>query len=133
MSEDRFNFELVTPEKVLVSREVESVCIPGVEGDMTILANHSALATAIRPGYLKVQEFGKSETYFLAGGFVEISQKEVILLAEKAALESDVSVEIIMDLIQQTEQALEHASELQKCVLAKKLNDLKSIKDQLQK
>ena len=58
MSEDRFNFELVTPEKVLVSREVESVCIPGVEGDMTILANHSALATAIRPGYLKVQESG---------------------------------------------------------------------------
>ncbi len=133
MTGDRFNFELVTPERVLVSKEVEAVCIPGVEGDMTILANHSALATAIRPGYLKVEESGKSETYFLAGGFVEISQKEVILLAEMASLESDVSSEIITDLIQKTERAFEHASELQKCVLAKKLNDLKSIIDQLQK
>jgi len=133
MSVDKFNFELVTPEQVLVSGEVESVCIPGVEGDMTVLPNHSALATAIRPGYLKVQESGKSDTYFLSGGFVEISQKEVIVLAERATLGSEVSVEILLELIKKAERALEHASELQISVLSKKLNDLTSIKDQLQK
>jgi len=131
MAEDRFNFELVTPEKVLISGEIDSVCIPGVEGDMTIFANHSALATAIRPGYLEIKDSGKSETYFLAGGFVEISQKEVILLAEKATLGSEVSVEIIAELIKKTERSLEHALDLQKCVLSKKLNDLTSIKDKL--
>ena len=49
MSEELFNFELVTPEKVIVSGSVSSVSIAGVEGDMTIFANHSPIATAIRP------------------------------------------------------------------------------------
>ena len=133
MVENKFNFELVTPEKILVSEEIESVCIPGVEGDMTVLPNHSAVATAIRPGYLEVKDSDKVETYFLSGGFVEISQKEVLVLAEKASLASEVSGEILTELIEKTERALEHASELQKCVLSKKLSDLTSIKEQLQK
>jgi len=133
MVENKFNFELVTPEKILVSEEIESVCIPGVEGDMTVLPNHSAVATAIRPGYLEVKDSDKVETYFLSGGFVEISQKEVLVLAEKASLASEVSGEILTELIEKTERALGHASELQKCVLSKKLNDLTSIKEQLQK
>lgn len=133
MVENKFNFELVTPEKILVSEEIESVCIPGVEGDMTVLPNHSAVATAIRPGYLEVKDSDKVETYFLSGGFVEISQKEVLVLAEKASLASEVSGEILTELIEKTERALGHASELQKCVLSKKLSDLTSIKEQLQK
>ena len=131
MTEDKFNFELVTPERVLVSREIQSACIPGVEGDMTVFPNHSAIATAIRPGYLEVKETNKSEKYFLSGGFVEISQKEVIVLAENATLGSELSGEILTELIKKTERALEHASELQQSVLSKKLNDLTSIKDKL--
>ena len=131
MAENKFNFELVTPEQVLVSGEVQSVSIPGVEGNMTVLADHAPVATAIRPGYLEVQETGKSERYFLSGGFVEISQKEVIILAEMAVLGSELSSEIIAELIDKTEKSLENASELQGYVLAKKLNDLTSIQDQL--
>ena len=131
MTENEFNFELVTPEQVLVSGEVQSVSIPGVEGNMTVLPDHAAVATAIRPGYLEVQETGKSERYFLSGGFVEISQKEVIILAETAVLGSELSSEIIAELIEKTEKSLENASELQGYVLAKKLNDLNSIQDQL--
>ena len=131
MAENKFNFELVTPEQVLVSGEVQSVSIPGVEGNMTVLADHAPVATAIRPGYLEVQETGKSERYFLSGGFVEISQKEVIILAETAILGSELSPNIIAELIEKTEKSLENASELQGYVLAKKLNDLTSIQDQL--
>ena len=131
MAENKFNFELVTPEQVLVSGEVQSVSIPGVEGNMTVLADHAPVATAIKPGYLEVQEIGKSECYFLSGGFVEISQKEVIILAEMAVLDSDLSSDIIAELIEKTEKSLENASELQGYVLAKKLNDLTSIQDQL--
>ena len=132
MAENKFNFELVTPEQILVSGEVQSVSIPGVEGNMTVFVNHAPVATAIRPGFLEVNESGKSERYFLSGGFVEISQKEVIVLAEKALPGSDLSLEIIDELISKTERSLENASELQECVLSKKLNDLTSIKDQLQ-
>ena len=131
MAENKFKFELVTPEQVLVSGEVQSVSIPGVEGNMTVLADHSPVATAIRPGYLEVQETGKSERYFLSGGFVEISQKEVIILAETAVLGSELSSDIIAKLIEKTEKSLKNASELQGYVLAKKLNDLTSIQDQL--
>ena len=131
MAENKFNFELVTPEQVLISGEVQSVSIPGVEGNMTVLADHAPVATAIRPGYLEVQETGKSERYFLSGGFVEISQKEVIILAETAILGSELSSNIIAELIEKTEKSLENASELQGYVLAKKLNDLNSIQDQL--
>ena len=131
MAENKFNFELVTPEQVLVSGEVQSVSIPGVEGNMTVLADHAPVATAIKPGYLEVQETGKSERYFLSGGFVEISQKEVIILAETAVLSSELSSDIIAKLIEKTEKSLENASELQGYVLAKKLNDLTSIQNQL--
>ncbi len=131
MAENKFKFELVTPEQVLVSGEVQSLSIPGVEGNMTVLADHSPVATAIRPGYLEVQETEKSERYFLSGGFVEISQKEVIILAEMAVLGTELSSYIIANLIEKTEKSLENASELQGYVLAKKLNDLTSIQDQL--
>jgi F-type H+-transporting ATPase subunit epsilon len=131
MAENKFNFELVTPEQVLVSGEIQSVSIPGVEGDMTVLPDHAPVATAIRPGYLEVQETGKSERYFLSGGFVEISQQEVIILAETAVLGAELSSDIVGELIAKTEKSLENASELQRYVLAKKLNDLNSIQDQL--
>ena len=131
MSDELFNFELITPSKVLISESVNSVSIQGVEGDMTIFANHSPIATALRPGYLKVVVNNKSENYFVTGGFVQIIGDEVVILAEKATLESEVSLEMIDQTINKTKNLMENASELQKCVLAKKLNDLTIIKSQL--
>ena len=89
MSEELFNFELVTPDKVIVSGSVSSVYIAGVEGDMTIFANHSPIATAIRPGYIDINSDSKSEKYFLTGGFVQITGSDVVVLAEKASLEKE--------------------------------------------
>tara|TARA_A100001011_G_C13958295_1_gene694188 strand:+ start:76 stop:471 length:396 start_codon:yes stop_codon:yes gene_type:complete len=131
MSEELFNFELVTPEKVLVSDSVFSVNIAGVEGDMTIFANHSPLATAIRPGYIDINSTNKSERYFLTGGFVQIISTEVVILAEKASLENEVNVELIDQIIEKTKNSMGTATDLQKSVLAKKLNDLTTIKNQL--
>ena len=131
MSDELFNFELITPSKVLISGSVNSVSIQGVEGDMTIFANHSPIATALRPGYLKVVINNKSENYFVTGGFVQIIGDEVVILAENATLESEVSLEMIDQTINKTKNLMENASELQKCVLAKKLNDLTIIKSQL--
>ena len=131
MSDELFNFELITPSKVLISESVSSVSIQGVEGDMTIFANHSPIATALRPGYLNVVLNNKSENYFVTGGFVQIIGDEVVILAENAILESEVSLEMIDQTINKTKNLMENASELQKCVLAKKLNDLTIIKSQL--
>ena len=131
MSDNLFNFELVTPEKILISDKAISVSISGVEGDMTIFANHSPLATAIRPGLIDVQLNNKTERFFLYGGFVQITGIDVIVLAEKASLESEVNKEMINSMIQKTKIFLEKTTDLQKCILAKKLNDLTTIKNQL--
>ena len=131
MSDELFNFELITPSKVLISESVNSVSIKGVEGDMTIFANHSPIATALRPGYLNISVNNRSENYFVTGGFVQIIGDEVVILAENATLENEVSLELIDHTINKTKNLMENASELQKCVLAKKLNDLTIIKSQL--
>ena len=131
MSEELFNFELVTPEKVLVSQSVHSVSIAGVEGDMTIFTNHSPLATSIRPGYIDIISSNKSDRFFLTGGFVQITATEVVVLAEKASLENEVNVDMIDQIIENTKNLMETATDLQKSVLAKKLNDLSIIKNQL--
>ncbi len=131
MSDELFNFELVTPEKVLKSDPVNSVSIAGVEGDMTIFANHSPLATAVRPGYVDINSNSNSERYFLTGGFVQITGDEVVVLAESALLENEVSSDMIDKIIHKTKSLMENATEIQKSVLAKKLNDLITIRDQL--
>ena len=58
MSNALFNFELVTPEKILMSDSVSSVSVSGVEGDMTVLANHSPIDTSLRPGYVDINTNG---------------------------------------------------------------------------
>ena len=131
MSTALFNFELVTPEKILLSDSVSSVSVSGVEGDMTVLANHSPIATSLRPGYVDINTNVKTERFFLTGGFIQITSEEVVVLAESASSEEDLNSEMIDNVIEKTKSLMENASDLQKCVLAKKLNDLTNIRNQL--
>jgi len=131
MSNALFNFELVTPEKILMSDSVSSVSVSGVEGDMTVLSNHSPIATSLRPGYVDINTNGKTERFFLTGGFIQITPDEVVVLAESASSEEDLNSEMIDNIIEKTKSLMENASDLQKCVLAKKLNDLTNIRNQL--
>ena len=131
MSTALFNFELVTPEKILMSDSVSSVSVSGVEGDMTVLANHSPIATSLRPGYVDINTNVKTERFFLNGGFIQITSDEVVVLAESASSEEDLNSEMIDNVIEKTKSLMENASDLQKCVLAKKLNDLTNIRNQL--
>ena len=131
MSNALFNFELVTPEKILMSDSVSSVSVSGVEGDMTVLANHSPIATSLRPGYVDINTNVKTERFFLTGGFIQITSDEVVVLAESASSEEDLNSEMIDNIIEKTKSLMENASDLQKCVLAKKLNDLTNIRNQL--
>ena len=131
MSNALFNFELVTPEKILMSDSVSSVSVSGVEGDMTVLANHSPIATSLRPGYVDINTNGNTERFFLTGGFIQITYDEVVVLAESASSEEDLNSEMIDNVIEKTKSLMENASDLQKCVLAKKLNDLTNIRNQL--
>ena len=82
---DQVQFELVSPERLLVSRPVEMVVVPGVEGDFGVLPGHAPLISEVRPGVIAVFEGGKvEERIFVAGGFAEVTAQRCTVLAEQA-------------------------------------------------
>jgi F-type H+-transporting ATPase subunit epsilon len=82
---EAFQFELVSPERLLVSEQVESVVIPGTDGEMTVLANHAPVMTTVKPGVVTVKTAaGATERYVVFGGFADILPSGCTLLAESA-------------------------------------------------
>ena len=80
-----FHFELVSPEQLLFSGEVESVAIPGIEGQMTILKDHAPIMTTLKPGVVEVQESAsKTSRIFVRGGFADVATGGLTILAEVA-------------------------------------------------
>src|SRR3954451_20044613 len=79
-----FHFDLVSPEKLAFSGEVDQVDIPGVEGDFSVLAGHAPVVASIRPGILTVTIGGSHERIIVLGGLAEVSEKGLTVLADVA-------------------------------------------------
>jgi F-type H+-transporting ATPase subunit epsilon len=80
-----FKFELVTPERVLLSAPAEQVLVPGADGDFTVLPDHAPVISTLRPGLLEARMAGgKSVRVFVRGGFCEVDPASLTVLAEKA-------------------------------------------------
>jgi F-type H+-transporting ATPase subunit epsilon len=80
-----FQLELVSPEKLLLSRAVEMAVIPAAEGEMGVLPGHAPMIVALRGGVIAVTENGQvTERLFVAGGFAEITPERCTVLAEEA-------------------------------------------------
>ena len=76
-----FNFELVSPEQLLVSAEVAQVVVPGAEGYFTVLANHAPTMSTLNPGVAEVTDAdGQIEKYVVFGGFVDVTPETCTLL-----------------------------------------------------
>ena len=80
-----FKFELVTPERMLLSEDAAQVVVPGVEGEFTVLAGHAPVVSTLRPGVVdaKLGEAG-TKRIFVKGGFAEVDAERLIVLAERA-------------------------------------------------
>ncbi len=106
-----FKFELVSPERLLLSAEVSEVVIPGSEGYLTVLAGHAPLMTTIMPGTVKVKTAeGKSDSYVVFGGFADITPEGCSLLAESALHIDEVSREDIAARIAHARKQVEDAN-----------------------
>lgn len=79
---DKLKFDLVSPERLVLSAEVDAVQVPGAEGDFGVLPNHSPVMSMLRPGTLTVENDGKSQSFELDGGFVDVTPEGVTVLAE---------------------------------------------------
>lgn len=88
-----FHFELVSPERKLISEPARMVVIPAEEGDIGVLANHASLVATVRPGVVEVYSTdGQApRRIFIAGGFADISAKNCTILAEEAVNVSDLN------------------------------------------
>lgn len=85
-----FTFELVSPERLLLSEEVIEVVIPGTEGEMTVMAEHAPVMTGVKPGIITVvRADGGREQFVVFGGFADITPDGCRLLAESATRVAD--------------------------------------------
>jgi F-type H+-transporting ATPase subunit epsilon len=80
-----FKFELITPERVAVSEDADQVVVPGVEGEFTVLAGHSPVISALRPGVIDAMlSNARRLRLFVKGGFAEVGGDHLTVLAERA-------------------------------------------------
>jgi F-type H+-transporting ATPase subunit epsilon len=79
-----FHFDLVSPEKLAFSGEVDQVDVPGAEGDFGVLAGHAPVVAALRPGILTVTTGSTREKIIVLGGLAEVSEKGLTVLADVA-------------------------------------------------
>lgn len=85
MADNKVEFELVSPERLLLSEPVEMVVVPGEEGDFGVLPKHAPLISLVRPGVIQVYEGNQvKERIFVAGGFAEVTPARCTVLAEQA-------------------------------------------------
>lgn len=106
------DFELVSPEKLLMSEPVEMVVVPGTEGDVGVLPGHSLLIAAVRPGVIDIHEGGQvRESIFVAGGFAEVSPERCTVLAEEAVPVADIDRAEAEKRLEDAKQALAEAGE----------------------
>ena len=105
-----FQFELVSPEKLLASFEASEVQIPGADGDLTAMANHSPVITTLRPGVLRAVEEGGVQEFAVTGGFAEITPSGASVLAERAKTLVDMTPALIASLIADAQKAAASAT-----------------------
>ncbi|MDA9422839.1 MULTISPECIES: F0F1 ATP synthase subunit epsilon [Bradyrhizobium] len=126
-----FHFDLVSPEKLAFSGEVDQVDIPGVEGDFGVLAGHAPVVAAIRPGILTITSGGRHEKVIVLGGLAEVSDRGLTVLADVATSLAELDRAQFAETIAEMEEGLkEHeGGELDHAI--ERLDHFKSIQQQL--
>src|ERR1700719_2783392 len=126
-----FHFDLVSPEKLAFSGEVDQVDIPGAEGDFGVLAGHAPIVAAIRPGILTVTSGGAHQKIIVLGGLAEMSDKGLTVLADVATSLQELDRAKFADKIADMEAKLKEkeGSELDRAI--ERLDHFKSIQHQL--
>ena len=126
-----FHFDLVSPEKLAFSGEVDQVDVPGVEGDFGVLAGHAPIVAAIRPGILTIITGGTHQKIIVLGGLAEMSDKGLTVLADVATSLEELDRAKFADTISGMEAHLaeKEGSELDHAI--ERLDNFKSIQNQL--
>ncbi|MBP5859001.1 F0F1 ATP synthase subunit epsilon [Marivibrio halodurans] len=109
---DKIGFDVVSPERLLLSEDVDMVVIPAEEGDMGVMAGHAPVIANVRPGTIAVFS-GNSvqKRYFVAGGFLEVTGERCTVLAEQATPIEDIDISATQSQIKDLSEDVSHAKD----------------------
>ena len=99
--------EIVTPERLAYSDEVDAVVLPGSEGEMGVLPHHAPLLATLGIGELRIRKGGAEEAFAIVGGFVQVRPDKVVVMAETADMASEIDIEKAQEARREAERALE--------------------------
>ena len=103
--------EIVTPEKKVFSDEVDSIIIPGLEGEFNVLTSHTPLVTIIKPGEVTYTKANETERLAIGEGFIETSENNVCVVVDVALGESEIDENAVEEALKRAENALADTSE----------------------
>jgi F-type H+-transporting ATPase subunit epsilon len=126
-----FHFDLVSPEKLAFSGEVDQVDIPGTEGDFGVLAGHAPIVAGIRPGVLTIFAGGTRQKVIVLGGIAEMSEKGLTVLAEVATATADLDRAQFADTISEMETKLAEKEGFELDRAIERLDHFKSIQQEV--
>ena len=126
-----FHFDLVSPEKLAFSGDVDQVDIPGAEGDFGVLAGHAPVVSAMRPGILVVRTGTSQQKIIVLGGLAEVSDNRLTVLADVATSMEELDRARFAATISEMEEGLKekHGGELDQAI--ERLDHFKSIQNEL--
>jgi F-type H+-transporting ATPase subunit epsilon len=104
-----FKFELVSPERILVSADAEQVIVPGMEGQFTVFAGHAPVISTLRPGVLDAQVGGRRRRVFVRSGFAEVEPDHLTVLAQHMLDLDNLDADQLAHELQSAEQMLADA------------------------
>ena len=130
---DKIAFDLVSPERLLLSDAAEMVTIPGTEGYMGVMAGHSPVISTLRPGTITVQGATSGDTrFFIRGGFAEVTASKLTVLAEEAIPLAEVNAATLDQRIRDAEEDVAAAkSDADKARAIEALDDLRQVRSAL--
>jgi len=122
---DTMQFDLVSPERRLAAGEATEVLIPGDEGDMVAMPDHSPVITTLRPGLVRAVIDGQAQVFLVTGGFAEINADSASVLAEHAMPRDEVTQEAVDQLVAAARKEVEGSTDRRETdLLNKRLGDL---------
>jgi F-type H+-transporting ATPase subunit epsilon len=92
---DKIHFELVSPERLLMSTQADMVVVPGAAGEFGVLAGHVPLASTLKPGVVSVHDDGQVTKLYVRGGFADVAADTLTILAEEAIALSDLDAAVV--------------------------------------
>ena len=102
--------EIVTPEKLAYEDTVDSVQLPGIEGELGVLPHHAPLVSMLGVGELRIRKGGAEESFAIVGGFLQVRPDRVVVMAETADVASDIDLEKAQEARREAERTLEGAA-----------------------